>query len=184
MGFQPVDGCTRSAADVLRLLIRGVVPLGIAAVAIMLLFFGGVSSPRASLVQSILDMRDGFNHQSAGDVLRHCSDDFRESVYSLDSASFRGALVRIFLGQRDRSDRSFLWQAAVSEDAIEVVFDGIEAEATRATVSASVEFRRRKKPGSKPVWVLGIEGDAQRDTDGRWRFHTASFKTLSGRRPF
>ncbi len=184
MEFRPVDGCTRSAADVLRILIRGVVPLGIAAVAVLWLFFGGVSSPRESLVQSILDMRDGFNHQSAGDVLRHCSDDFSESVYSLDSASFRGALVRIFLGQRDRSDRSFLWQADVSEDAVEVVFDGIEEEAVRASVSAAVEFRRRKKPARKPVWVLKIEGEAEREADGRWRFQTASFKTLSGRRPF
>ncbi|MDE0959660.1 MAG: hypothetical protein OSB09_02665 [Planctomycetota bacterium] len=167
-----------------RLIVRLAIPLGIVLLLVMVIFFGGASSPQEQLVQSILEMRDGFNSQSAGDVLRHCSEDFKESEYDLDSSSFRAVLVRIFLTELDRKDRSFLWRASIFEDQVSVQFEGPEEEATSATVVAPVAFHRRGRLAGKSVWVLEIAGRAAREEGGGWKFTSARFKTLSGRRPF
>lgn len=176
--------CMRSVDRLARLILRLGVALGIVLLMVSVLFFAGSSSPQEQLVQAILEMRDGFNSQYAGDVLRHCSEDFKESEYSLDKSSFRVALVRIFLKERDRKDRSFLWHASILEEQVVVQFDGPEEQATSATVLAPVEFDRRNKPAAKPVWVLEIRGQAARQVGGGWKFTSARFKTLSGRRPF
>ena len=164
--------------------LRVIIALSIIGLLLFWLVGGGFSSPKIDLVQSVLGMRDGFNDQDAGDVLVHCSADFRESEYFLDAASFRGALLRIFLTQRDRSDGSFLWHALVAEEEIQIELHGSEEDARIATVSAPVRFVKGNKPQGKAVWTLRIDGMAQKETDGRWRFFEASFKTISGRRPF
>jgi len=182
-GFTPVVGCTRSAVEDVLLLRVGLV---ISLVGLLLFWSigGGFSSPEKDLIQSVLGMRDGFNDQDAGDVLVHCSADFRETEYFLDATSFRGALLRIFLSQRDRSDGSFIWQTLIEEDEIQIDLMGSPEQARVATVSAPVRFVKRKNPQAKPVWILRIDGLAQKETDGRWRFVEASFKTISGRQPF
>ncbi|MEC9476351.1 MAG: hypothetical protein VX764_04860 [Planctomycetota bacterium] len=160
----------------------------IAAAIIGLLLFwmvgGGFSSPKENLVQSVIGMCDGFNAQDAGDVLVHCSDNFRENEYFLDASSFRGALLRIFFTQRDGADGSFLWRALVVEEEIQIELQGPEEEARVATVSVPVRFVKSKSPQGRVVWTLRIDGLAQKEPDGRWRFIEASFKTISGRRPF
>ncbi len=179
----PVAACTRSVVDRL-LLLRVVLGFAIAGLLIFWLMGGVDSSPTENLIQSILGMKDGFNDQDAGDVLAHCSGDFRETVYFLDAASFRGALFRIFLSQRDGSDGSFLWLALVEEDEIQIELDAPEERARSASVSAPIRFVKRKTPNAKPVWTLRIDGVARKEEDGRWRFFQATFKTISGRRPF
>lgn len=179
----PAAECMRSVANSI-LLVR--VILAFAIVGLILVWWtGGIfSSPEENLIGSILGMRDGFNQQDAGDVLVHCSENFKESEYFLDLASFRGALLRIFLSQRDRSDGSFLWQALVEEKEIEIELDGPAETARVAMVSAPIRFVKRKSLASKPVWVLRIDAQAYKEEDGRWRFIQARFKTISGRRPF
>ncbi len=85
----------------MKLIYRGV-PLLLLLVILFQWFVLGVSSPKEQILDSIQGMEEGFNQQRAGDVLVHCTDDFSESTYQMDAASFRGALFRIFLGQRDR----------------------------------------------------------------------------------
>ena len=79
------------------LLLRVAIALSIAGLFLFWLMGGAFSSPKEDLVHSVLAMKDGFNNQDAGDVLVHCSTEFRESEYFLDAASFRGVLLRIFL---------------------------------------------------------------------------------------
>ena len=88
------------------------------------------------------------------------------------------------MSQRDRSDGSFIWQALIEEDEIQIDLMGSPEQARVATVSAPVRFVKRKNPQAKPIWILRIDGLAQKETDGRWLFVEASFKTISGRQPF
>ncbi len=168
-------------ADLLKPVLRLAFLLCLLATILLWVFFSGGSTPRENLVESVLEMRDGFNHQRAGTVLRHCSEEFEESVYSLDAARFRMSLVRIFFSQRDPQDQSFLWRAEVSEEDVQVVLD---EGASTATVSAVIGFYHQKKPGAGPRWELRIDADALLEEDRRWRFIGASFRTLSGRMPF
>ena len=179
----PAVACTRSVVD-RALLLRVLLALAITGLLLFWLLGGVNSSPTESLIQAVVGMKDGFNDQDAGDVLVHCSRDFHETVYFLDAARFRGALLRIFLSQRDSSDGSFIWQALVDEDEIQVELDSTEEEARTGTVSAPIRFVERKRPNAKPAWTLRIDGMARREEDGTWRFFQATFKTISGRLPF
>ncbi|OUU26013.1 MAG: hypothetical protein CBC13_01000 [Planctomycetia bacterium TMED53] len=151
-------------------------------------FVIGISSPREQIIESVIGMEEGFNGQRAGDVVVHCTEDFRESTYQLNVSSFRGALFRIFMGQRDKKDQSFLWQVSVQRDSIELDPDpDLYEDSTipeTISVTAPVNFYRRGNMGMGPVWVMEVQGDAVRDEDGRWRFRRAKFRTLSGRMPF
>ena len=179
----PAVACTRSVVDRV-LLLRVLLGLAITGMLLFWLMGGVDSSPTESLIQAVVGMKDGFNDQDAGDVLVHCARDFHETVYFLDAASFRRALLRIFLSQRDGSDGSFIWQALVDENEIQIELDSTEEEARSATVSAPIRFVRRKNPSTKPAWILRIDGMARREEDGTWRFFQATFKTISGRMPF
>ncbi len=171
-------------ADLLKPVLRLGFLICLLATILLWIFFSGGTTPRDDLVESVLEMRDGFNHQRAGAVLRHCSEDFEESVYSLDASRFRMALVRIFFSQRDPQDQSFLWRAEVSEEDIQVLLEDGAEDASTATVSAVIRFYHQKKPAAGPRWELQIDADALLEEDRHWRFIGASFRTISGRMPF
>ncbi|NCF98273.1 MAG: hypothetical protein GWP39_02035 [Planctomycetia bacterium] len=147
-------------------------------------FVVGLGSSKENLRDVVIGMQNGFNEEDAGDVLAHCTPDFMESTYQLDQATFRGALFRIFLGQRDRVDKSFKWRVFV--DTEEILLDPEPDENTKlpVRVTAPVQFFRAKDKTMTPVWVLEVSGEAIICEDGKWRFRRARFKTLSGKRPF
>ena len=147
-------------------------------------FVIGVAPPRQRIIDSIVGMQEGFNQQRAGDVLVHCTEDFSESTYNMDASSFRGALFRIFMGQRDKSDQSFLWRVEVQQDEVEIDPDPEGEGVNSVDVSAPVHFFRVANPGSPPVWVMRIRAQAIRQENGDWKFRSASFKTVRGRMPF
>ena len=144
----------------------------------------GVAPPRDRIIDSILGMQEGFNQQRAGDVLVHCTEDFSESTYNMDASSFRGALFRIFMGQRDRNNQSFLWRVEVQQEQVEIDPDPQGEGITKVHVSAPVHFHRIANPGAPPVWVMKIRAQAVRQENGDWKFRSASFSTVRGRMPF
>ena len=159
-------------------------PIPLVLILLIQWFVIGVSSPSEQIVDSILGMQDGFNRQRAGDVLVHCTEDFSESTYNMDASSVRGALFRIFMGQRDRKDQSFLWRVEAQRDQIEIDPDP-EAEGVESVdVSAPVHFYRVANPGAGPVWVMRITAQAVRTDGGDWKFRSARFRTVEGRMPF
>jgi len=147
-------------------------------------FVIGFSSPKEQIIDAVIGMEEGFNGQRAGDVLVHFTDDFSESTYKLNVSSFRGALFRIFLGQRDQKSGSFLWRVAVQRNLIELDPDPDLEEASLISVKAPVHFYRLGKEQDSPIWVMEVAGEAVRDSDSRWKFRRASFRTLKGRMPF
>lgn len=165
-------------------LVYRVIPILLLLTILFQWFVLGVSSPKEQILDSIQGMEEGFNRQRAGEVLVHCTEDFSESTYHMDAASFRGALFRIFMGQRDRRDQSFLWQVSVQMDQVELDPNPEESDVSSVEVTAPVYFYRTAKPGSPPVWVMEIRAQAVPDDDGRWKFRKASFSTLRGRMPF